>query len=54
MGHFYAEFALFNAPAEGPQTDAGGGLTFPFVAVDGATSSIMFFSRQESPERELC
>lgn len=54
MEHFYAEFTLFNAPAEEPKTDAGGGLTFPFMAVDGATSSIMFFSSWESPEKELC
>lgn len=53
MSHFHAEFNLFNASAEGLKPGADGGLTFPFMAVDGATSPVMSFSRQACPGKRF-
>lgn len=45
MGHFCAEFNLFSVSAKGPKAGSEG-LTFLFMAVDGAPSSAMSLSRQ--------
>lgn len=37
---------------QSPSTDPGGGLTFPFVAVDGAISPAMLLSTQESTPKK--
>lgn len=50
MGNLYAEFKLFSVSAKGPKTDGSEGLTFLFIAVDGAPSSAMSLSRQASPQ----